>query len=221
MPTIDFKHVAILLAYAVITAVLNLIFSKRSQIDEWCEANPGLAAFAKLLRGIGIDPWTIFQSLVLGFSKKLPDYQKQSLVELKASKRAPSVPPFLGGLLALALLMFGCSGLPASHVPHDVALGYASLSAALEVADTVETAWLDSLEHPTAEQLDHAAAVVGKLKLVRAALTAVHDDFEHGRYKLKTALADLRAVEKLAGIAGVKVPDKIDKALDAATEVLQ
>lgn len=101
MPAIDFKHVVILIAYAVITAVLNLIFSKRSQIDEWCEANPKLAAFAKLLRGVGIDPWTIFQSVVLAFTKKLPDYQKQSLVELKSKSQDP--PPTIGGVLVLLL----------------------------------------------------------------------------------------------------------------------
>lgn len=116
MPTLDFKHVAILLAYAVITAVLNLIFSKRSQIDEWCEANPKLAAFAKLLRGIGIDPWTIFQSLVLAFTKKLPDYQKQSLVELKASK--PYVPPM--PMLVICLAAFALGGCSAGLTPKTI-----------------------------------------------------------------------------------------------------
>jgi len=94
MPPIDFKHIAVLIAYAVITATLNLIFSKRSQIDEWCEANPKLAALAKLCRGFGIDPWAIFQSVVLAFTKKLPDYQKQSLEELKSKPKDPPPPSF-------------------------------------------------------------------------------------------------------------------------------
>ena len=105
MPSLDPKYIATLVAYAVITAILNLIFSKRSQIDEWCEANPKLAAAIKLLRGLGIDPWTIFQSVALAFTKRLPDYQKQSLVELKA-KKSPSVPP-LGILFALTCFASG------------------------------------------------------------------------------------------------------------------
>lgn len=111
MPALDFKHIAVLLAYAVLTAVLNLIFSKRSQIDEWCEANPRLAAFAKLLRGVGIDPWTIAQSLVLAFTSKLPGYQKQSLSELQAKKpKGPDVPPPLDVVGVLFVICCFASG---------------------------------------------------------------------------------------------------------------
>lgn len=119
MPTLDTKHIAVLIAYAVLTAILNLIFSKRSQIDEWCEANPKLAALTKLLRGVGIDPWAIFQSLVLAFTKKLPDYQKQSLGELKA-KKSPSVPP-LGVLFLLACFASGFATSCALFSPADYA----------------------------------------------------------------------------------------------------
>lgn len=222
MPTIDFKHVAILIAYAVITAVLNLIFSKRSQIDEWCEANPKLAAFAKLLRGVGIDPWTIFQSLALAFTKKLPEYQKQSLGELKASK-SPSVPPFATLLLlAIGLTASACSPAhSAADVPHDVAIAYAAANAALEVADSAETAYLDSLANPTESQLNRAAAIVDKLKSVRAALVKVHDDLPHARDQLLDALTDLRAGVALANALGVKLPDKVGKALAAAAEALR
>jgi len=113
MPTLDPKHIAILIAYAVLTSFLNLIFSKRSQIDEWCEANPRLAAFSKLLRGAGVDPWTIAQSLVLMFTSKLPGYQKQSLVELK-SKKPPGVSSGLALLLATGFAFHAqaCSSTP-------------------------------------------------------------------------------------------------------------
>jgi hypothetical protein len=114
MPTLDTKHIAVLVAYAVLTAVLNLIFSKRSQIDEWCEANPKLAAFAKLLRGVGIDPWTVFQSVVLAFTKKLPNYQKQTLGELQRKPQPGRVPP-LPMLLLVLTLVLAC-GLPGCNL---------------------------------------------------------------------------------------------------------
>lgn len=113
MPTIDLKHYGLLLAYAVLTAVINLVFSKRSQIDEWCEANPKLAAVAKLFRAIGVDPWMLAQSAVLFFTSKLPGYQKQSLADLSKPKPPSNPMGPMGGMLALALCLAlsltGCS----------------------------------------------------------------------------------------------------------------
>lgn len=118
MPTIDFKHYGLLLAYAVLTGIINLVFSKRSQIDAWCESNPKLAALAKFCRGFGVDPWTILQSLVLLFTSKLPGYQKQSLADLEKPKPPSGMGP-MGGMLALCLClsMTGCNWLTHSVEP--------------------------------------------------------------------------------------------------------
>ncbi len=140
----------------------------------------------------------------------------------------PKRPPFVVGgaglLLALGLAFHASACSPAHNaadVPRDVAIAYASANAALEIADTAESAYLDSLANPTQDQLDHAAAVVAKLQQVRAALVAVHDDFANGRAKLKEALVDLQAGIELANTLGVKVPDKVTKALAAASEALK
>lgn len=140
-------------------------------------------------------------------------------------KGPPSWPP----LSAIALL-FGiglafhvnaCAPKSAADVPHGIAIAYAAATAALEVADTAETAYLDSLAAPTEAQLDRAAAIVEKLKEARAGLVAVHDDFQNGREKLLAALSDLRAGVALASALGVKLPDKVPQALDAAAEALK
>lgn len=106
----------ILLFYAGITFVLNLIFSKRSQIDAWCEANPKTAAVAKFLRGAGVDPWAIWQAVVVAFTAELPGYQKQSLDQLKTPK-PPILPIIMCGWLLGLLVLLCCSGGCRSTIP--------------------------------------------------------------------------------------------------------
>jgi hypothetical protein len=66
-----------LLAYAAATGILNLVLSKRSQVDAWAEKQPRLAAVLKLCRAIGFDPWMAIQSLSLAVKGKLPESAKK------------------------------------------------------------------------------------------------------------------------------------------------
>lgn len=117
MPTLDWKHYGVLAAYALLTFFVNLVFSKRSQIDAWCEANPRLAAFAKLFRGAGVDPWAIAQAVVLFVTKQLPGYQKQTLPQLAARSRRRGFPPAMMLALCLIPLIAGCAWLKGSFWP--------------------------------------------------------------------------------------------------------
>jgi len=53
-------------------SVLNLVLGNKSQINEWCEKRPYVAAVLKLLRGFGLDPWQIAQAASLAATKRLP-----------------------------------------------------------------------------------------------------------------------------------------------------
>lgn len=69
-------------------AILNLIFSKRSQIDSWCETHPYIAGPMKVLRSF-CDPWLLYQGLVLIVKGKLPaNYTKaqNAIVCLKCAR---------------------------------------------------------------------------------------------------------------------------------------
>jgi hypothetical protein len=128
--------------------------------------------------------------------------------------------------LALGLLCCGpvaCGLKPASvgQVPKDVALAYAGATTALELADVAETAYLDSLASPTAQQLQVAQTIVDALSSARADLVAVHDNFELGRDKLRAALGKLRAVVSSSQTLGLKLPSSAIAALGAAQQALQ
>lgn len=152
--------------------------------------------------------------------------QKISMRPPSAAFFPPSVPP--GAIALLFAIGFsllhstGC-GAPksAADVPHEIAIAYAAANAALEVADTAETAYLDSLTAPTDEQIAKAEAVVDELKAARSLLVLVHDDLQHGREKLLEALSDVRTAAMLADGLGIKIPAKVGQALDAASEALK
>jgi len=138
----------------------------------------------------------------------------------------PKLPPMFPGAGALLLVIAAfhstaCAPKSAADVPHDVAIAYAAANAALEVADSAEAAYLDSLSSPTQDQIDSATAIVDKLKQARATLIKVHDDLKNGREKLVDALSDLRSAVELASALGVKVPPRVDQALTSATEALR
>ena len=62
---------ALIISWAV-ASVLNLLVGHKSQINDWCESRPYLAAVLKLLRAVGLDPWQIAQAASLAATKKLP-----------------------------------------------------------------------------------------------------------------------------------------------------
>lgn len=72
MPQLNTNAVLAMVAYAVITGLLNLLLSERSRVDAWAESNPRLAAMLKLLRGIGLDPWHLVAAASLLFKGQLP-----------------------------------------------------------------------------------------------------------------------------------------------------
>lgn len=106
---LDWKHLSVLVVYAALTGVFNLVFSKKSQIDEWCEANPRLAFVAKFMRGAGLDPWAIAQSAVLLVLKSLPSYQKQSLADVTTKISKPPFLPLISFLLCFGAILVFCS----------------------------------------------------------------------------------------------------------------
>jgi hypothetical protein len=63
--------VTIALIFAA-TLLLNLLLSRKTQVDAWCEHQPRIAGVLKLLRGFGIDPWAIFQGIYLILFGRLP-----------------------------------------------------------------------------------------------------------------------------------------------------
>ncbi len=116
MPELNLNVILTLAAYAAITGVLNLILARKSQIEAWSEAHPKLAAGAKLLRAIGLDPWQIVASLSLFFRSKLPEIQKSDSTIAKVERRKADekrlgptsiIPPAMMLMLCLALMM-GC-----------------------------------------------------------------------------------------------------------------
>ncbi len=89
MPTIDWPVIISGLLYAALTGILNLIFARKSQIADWAEQNPRLAAVMKFTRAIGLDPWALLAAFQLAVSKKLPDAQKN----IDNSKKGPPSDP--------------------------------------------------------------------------------------------------------------------------------
>jgi hypothetical protein len=128
-----------LILWGALTGILNLAFTYKSQIEAWVEANPRLAAWAKLSRSVGFDPWAFRAWLLLLIKKRLPDAQKANSAIAKNEQRkadakrlgppsggsgaGPSVPfdvegektppslpgARLVGLALCALLLVGCA----------------------------------------------------------------------------------------------------------------
>lgn len=85
MPPIDWHVISSGLLYALVTGVFNLLFSHKSQIADWAEQNPRLAAVMKLTRALGLDPWALIAAFQLAITKRLPDAQKN----IDNSKKGP------------------------------------------------------------------------------------------------------------------------------------
>ena len=77
------KEWLVLLAWAALSGLLNLLVSEKSRIDEWSEKRPRLAAMLHLIRGLGIDPWMLLSALSLLVKKQLPSAVKKDSDERK------------------------------------------------------------------------------------------------------------------------------------------
>ncbi len=102
MPTINLNVILAAIGYAVLTGALNLIFSRKTQIEQWCAANPRLAALGMFMRSVGFDPHNLWAFATLLIAKKLPaiklansDVVKAEVkkIEEKASKKGPPDDP--------------------------------------------------------------------------------------------------------------------------------
>lgn len=76
-----------LLLWGAVSGVLNLILTRKSQIEAWTSAHPTLAGWSKFLRGVGLDPWALHAWLTLLVSKKLPAAQQADSPIAKAEQR--------------------------------------------------------------------------------------------------------------------------------------
>jgi hypothetical protein len=108
---LDTKTLLAALAYALLTGLLNLIFSKKTQINAWCEANPRLAAIGKLMRAVGFDPHGLWAFVTLFVTKKLPQIQladspAAKAEELKAELKRLADPDATSRIGPLAVLLF-------------------------------------------------------------------------------------------------------------------
>lgn len=83
----DLNIILAAFGYALLTGVLNLIFSKKTQIEAWCAANPRLAAVGMLMRSIGFDPHNLWAFLTLLIAKKLPAIKLADSPVVKAEVR--------------------------------------------------------------------------------------------------------------------------------------
>lgn len=91
-----------LMLWGAVSGVLNLMLTRKSQIEAWVNANPRLAAWSKLLRSIGFDPWALHAWATLLVKKKLPEAQQadsdiakieQAKAEEKAARKGPPDDP--------------------------------------------------------------------------------------------------------------------------------
>jgi hypothetical protein len=80
-------YVLPLLLWGALTGILNLILTRKSQIEAWVTANPRVAAWAKFLRAIGFDPWAAHAWLLLLVKKKLPEAQRANSDVAKIEQR--------------------------------------------------------------------------------------------------------------------------------------
>jgi hypothetical protein len=80
------KAIVAILVYGVATGILNLLIAERSRIDSWAERKPRLAAWLKLMRSVGFDPWMLVASVQLAVSKKLPAAQRAGSMSIGAEQ---------------------------------------------------------------------------------------------------------------------------------------
>lgn len=76
-----------LILWGAVSGVLNLILTRKSQIEAWVSVHPNLAAWSKFLRSVGFDPWAFHAWLTLLVAKKLPEYQQANSAIAKLEQR--------------------------------------------------------------------------------------------------------------------------------------
>jgi hypothetical protein len=60
------------IAYGILYLAIQMVLTRKSQIDAWCEANPKRASLMKAIRSLCPDPWMMLQALALLFRGRLP-----------------------------------------------------------------------------------------------------------------------------------------------------
>lgn len=110
MPVINWNVIIAGLLYAALSGIFNFAFAHKSQIETWSLTKPRLAAFLKLTRAIGLDPWNIAASALLLFKKRLPVAQQNgakavaALIESEVPVPSkPTIPPMFPGATILLL----------------------------------------------------------------------------------------------------------------------
>lgn len=111
-----------LLLWGAVSGVLNLLLTRKSQIEAWVNVHPRLAAWSQFLRSVGFDPWALHAWATLLVKKKLPEAQQADSKIAKIEQRKADekrlgptsiIPPTM--LLMLCLVLLGCSQLKAAE----------------------------------------------------------------------------------------------------------
>ncbi len=130
------------------------------------------------------------------------------------------------GLFLPAALYAGCApmesrgSINSPKVDQRIALTFAAARTALALADAAEATWLDSLPHPTDDQLANSSARVAKLQAVRDVLERVRQHLDGAvSADLNQAVADLKLLVASAQQFGVKVPPEAISVLNALPTV--
>lgn len=209
-------------AYYLIFGLLSLVLARKSQVDEWVEANPRIGGIMKTLRGVGLDPWITVQGICLIVFGKLP---AKPVLGMK-----PKLPPGLS-LLMVSLLAFfamqvglaSCASVPpttkAQVVESAKAIAYAEAVTALELLDQAEADRLDAIQSPTDAQVIAARARVAQLVLARDLLKEarawiVGESDADGAGAIQRAAVLLRDVVKAIKAEGGDVPAVVENALE-------
>lgn len=103
----------------------------------------------------------------------------------------------------------------------EVAVAFASARVALGLLDAAERFHLDSLAHPTDDELRASGDRVAKLVAVRALLERVREHLTGDvKADLHQALSDLALLAASAQASGFQPPPEVASALTAAQKVL-
>jgi hypothetical protein len=203
--------------------VVSLVLSHKSQIDAWAEKNPRLAGVMKLLRGLGLDPWLVVQSLSLIVKGRLP-------VKVTAGSKSMSPPPL--AMLALAFfvavsssLVVGCAGTTpeakGAAAAQEARLVYSASALVLTELAKLDADWMASLtdQQSASAALDTARKAMALLDDARAALdrarpyVAVGKDAAPAKKELTTALQTIEKALELLGELGKQPPPETLEAL--------
>jgi hypothetical protein len=126
--------------------------------------------------------------------------------------------------LALPLALLGCQPPhSAADVERATVVGYAFAVEAIEASDNVAANWIESLDEPTEAELSAAERIADVLVEARRLLVVVRERLLEGEEvldELRSVITKLSDSVRLLEASGVKIPDKIQSALNAAEELL-